>query len=131
MEKEEASFYAAPLLVSLLLGLWFIIKRYYVDRFLRNFQDKYVLLTGCDSGFGREIALRLDSLGFHVFATCLTSDGQAELTAMCSKRLQAIHLDVTDSEEIKEAYTFVAQSLPENTGSVFILSKCSVFAFIN
>ena len=120
MDREENSFYAAALLVTLLLGLWFIIKRIYVDRFVGNFHDKYVLLTGCDSGFGRETALRLDGLGFHVFATCLTSEGQADLTTMCSQRLRAIRLDVTDSHEIRETFKFVKQTLPENTGKEFI-----------
>lgn len=119
MEKED-SFYAVALFVAVLLGLW-IIKRLHADEFVGHFHDKYVLLTGCDSGFGRETALRLDSLGFNVFATCLTSEGQAKLTNMCSKRLTALHLDVTSSQEIEAAFKFVAQNLPENTGKIFLL----------
>jgi len=126
MDREENSFYAAALLVTLLLGLWFIIKRIYVDRFVGNFHDKYVLLTGCDSGFGSETALRLDGLGFHVFATCLTSEGQADLTTMCSQRLRAIRLDVTDSHEIREAFKFVKQTLPENTGLWGLINNAGV-----
>lgn len=117
MEKED-SFYAVALFIVVLLGLW-IIKRLYVGEFVGQFHEKYVLLTGCDSGFGRETALRLDSLGFNVFATCLTSEGQTHLTIRCSKRLTAIHLDVTNSQEIKEAFKFVAQNLPENAGKLF------------
>lgn len=117
MEKED-SFYALALVVVILLGLW-IIKRLYIDEFVENFSEKYVLLTGCDSGFGRETALRLDSLGFNVFATCLTSEGQTQLTARCSKRFKAIHLDVTNSKEIREAFKFVVQNLPENAGKLF------------
>ena len=112
MENEEVILFAAVLVAS----LWLFIKRVYVERLPSYFYCKYVFLTGCDSGFGRETALRLDSLGFNVFATCLTREGQADLTAMCSKRLQVIHLDVTDSQEIRNAYKFVEQSLPENTG---------------
>ena len=117
MEKGD-SFYVLALVVVILLGLW-IIKRLYIDEFVGNFHEKYVLLTGCDSGFGRETALRLDSLGFNVFATCLTSEGQTLLTARCSKRLKAIHLDVTNSQEIREAFKFVVQTLPENAGKLF------------
>ena len=112
MENEEVILFAAVLVAS----LWLFIKRVYVERLPSYFYCKYVFLTGCDSGFGRETALRLDSLGFNVFATCLTREGQADLTAMCSKRLKVIHLDVTDSQEIRNAYKFVEQSLPENTG---------------
>ena len=117
MEKEEVRLYFAALgVVTLLLCLWLLMKRFCMDRFVDDFQDKYVLITGCDSGFGRETTLRLDSLGLNVFATCLTSEGLENLTAMCSKRLQAFHLDVTDSKEIRNAYKLVAHSLPENTG---------------
>ena len=117
MEKE-VDLYTPALLILTLLGLW-IIKRLYMDEFVGNFREKYVLLTGCDSGFGRETALRLDSLGFNVFATCLTSKGQSQLTTMCSKRLHAIHLDVTNSQEIRDAFKFVVQNLPTNAGKLF------------
>ena len=30
-----------------------------------------VFITGCDTGFGRELACRLDALGFKVYAGCL------------------------------------------------------------
>ena len=116
MEKE-VGFYTVALVVVVLLGLW-IIKRLYIDEFVGSFHEKYVFLTGCDSGFGRETALRLDSLGFNVFATCLTSEGQTQLTTRCSKRLHAIHLDVTNSQEIREAYKFVVQNLPECRGKL-------------
>lgn len=123
MENEETC-YAVAFFVAALLGLW-IIKRLSIDKYVGHFHQKYVLITGCDSGFGRETALRLDSLGFNVFATCLTSEGQDHLTASCSKRLTTLHLDVTSSQEIKQAFKFVAQNLPENTGkpSDFILIK--------
>jgi len=124
MEKED-SFYALALVVVILLGLW-IIKRLYIDEFVENFSEKYVLLTGCDSGFGRETALRLDSLGFNVFATCLTSEGQTQLTARCSKRLKAIHLDVTNSKEIREAFKFVVQNLPENAGLWGVINNAGI-----
>ena len=116
MERAD-SFYAVALLVAAMCALW-IIKKLYKDTFLTDFREKYVLVTGCDSGFGRETALRLDSLGFNVFATCLTSEGKENLTAACSKRLSALHLDVTDSEEIKKTFKFVAQYLPENRGKL-------------
>lgn len=116
--EEGDGFYTIALVVVTLLGLW-IIKRLYIDEVVGNFHEKYVLLTGCDSGFGRETALRLDSLGFNVFATCLTSEGQTQLTARCSKRLKAIHLDVTSSQEIREAFKLVVQNLPENAGKLF------------
>lgn len=124
MERAD-SFYAIALLVAAMCALW-IIKKLYKDTFLTDFREKYVLVTGCDSGFGRETALRLDSLGFNVFATCLTSEGKENLTAVCSKRLSALHLDVTDSEEIKKTYKFVAQYLPENRGLWGLINNAGI-----
>ena len=43
-------------------------------------QAGYVLVTGCDSGFGYNSALELGARGVHVFAGCLTQDGVTQLT---------------------------------------------------
>ena len=41
-----------------------------------DIKGKFVLITGCDSGFGRETAIRLDKMGVCVLATCLTKQGK-------------------------------------------------------
>ena len=79
-------------------------------------QGKYVLITGCDSGFGREAAIRLDNLGFHVFATCLQNKGREYLKMKCSNRIRTVLLDVTKEDEIKRVFEEVKRSIPENTG---------------
>jgi NAD(P)-dependent dehydrogenase (short-subunit alcohol dehydrogenase family) len=45
-------------------------------------KGKVVLVTGCDSGFGRSLTERLHGLGFTVVAACLTPAGTAELTTL-------------------------------------------------
>ncbi len=40
--------------------------------YLSNLDSRYILVTGCDSGFGRAAAKKLDSLDCHVIAACLT-----------------------------------------------------------
>ena len=37
-----------------------------------------VYITGCDSGFGKDVALCLAEKGFQVFAGCLTDDGMKQ-----------------------------------------------------
>ena len=44
-----------------------------------SIKKKFVLITGCDSGFGRVAAKMLDEKGFHVFATCMTEEGEEQL----------------------------------------------------
>jgi len=52
-------------------------------------QDKAIVITGCDSGFGRTLALKLGAKGFKVYACCLTQRAMDELKkevrkGMCS-----------------------------------------------
>ena len=60
----------------------YLLRRPYIS----HHKGRYVVITGCDSGFGHETAHRLDTLGTHVIAGCLTEHGQADLRAKCSNR---------------------------------------------
>jgi short chain dehydrogenase len=82
-----------------------------------RYADRYIVLTGCDSGFGQSAARRLDNLGCHVFAGCLTEAGQKELNANCSGRLKTFELDVSKHDSVLRAYEFVASKLPEGKGT--------------
>jgi len=64
-----------------------------------------VLITGCDTGFGHQLAIETDKLGFHVFAGVLFPDGVGakKLQSICSKRLKIVKMDVTNFEEVSEA----------------------------
>ena len=83
-----------------------------------NINGKFVLVTGCDSGFGRETAMKLDKMGVHVLATCLTKEGEQSLKAATSDRLKTFQLDVTNSEQIKTLYELVKEQLPSDQGNV-------------
>ena len=50
---------------DLTTGFFFSI--FYVEPSL----DKVIFITGCDTGFGKTLALRLGNKGFKVYATCL------------------------------------------------------------
>ncbi|XP_062974683.1 dehydrogenase/reductase SDR family member 9 [Elgaria multicarinata webbii] len=73
---------------------------------------KYVLITGCDSGFGKLAATTFDRKGFRVIACCLTEMGAAELKLEASEHLQAMLLDVTDTDNIK----LVAERVKKEVG---------------
>ncbi|XP_074082441.1 short-chain dehydrogenase/reductase family 9C member 7 [Macrotis lagotis] len=72
-----------------------------------NLSDKYVLITGCDSGFGNLLARKLDQRGMRVLATCFTEEGAQELRRASSHRLQITFLDITKTESIKAAAQWV------------------------
>lgn len=79
--------------------VWF----YRDSRHITGIREKYVLVTGCDSGFGNLAARQLDRRGFHVIAACLTEPGASRLRAAASPRLKTLLLNVTDSASIKSA----------------------------
>ncbi|XP_075381592.1 retinol dehydrogenase 16-like [Mycteria americana] len=97
--------YAAAVLVGLYL-LW----RWHRERqTVPRLSEKYVLITGCDSGFGNLLARQLDARGLRVLAACLTETGAARLRAATSPRLQTVLLDVTSSQSIAAAAAWVRE----------------------
>lgn len=67
-----------------------------------------LLSPGCDTGFGKEAAKKLDAMGFMVLATVLDleSSGSLELRACCSSRLKLLQLDLTKPEDISRVLEF-------------------------
>ncbi|XP_057378488.1 D-beta-hydroxybutyrate dehydrogenase, mitochondrial-like [Daphnia carinata] len=76
-----------------------------------------VLVTGCDTGFGHELAKKLHSDGFTVFAGCLDgrSNGAIRLKRLGdeSGRLHVIAIDVTSQEDVDKTLRYVEANLPE------------------
>ncbi|XP_063587881.1 D-beta-hydroxybutyrate dehydrogenase, mitochondrial-like [Penaeus indicus] len=87
---------------------------------------KAVLVTGCDSGFGYALALRLDALGFHVFAGCLQASGESarDLASSASSRLRVIQLDITKEEEVNAALKEVKDLLSPGGKGFHVFAGC-------
>uniref|UniRef100_A0A3B3QDN9 11-beta-hydroxysteroid dehydrogenase type 2 n=1 Tax=Paramormyrops kingsleyae TaxID=1676925 RepID=A0A3B3QDN9_9TELE len=68
-------------------------------------EGRAVFITGCDSGFGKSAAQKLDALGFEVFASVLdlSGEGAQELQRVCSSRLTLIQMDITQAQDIQQA----------------------------
>ncbi|NXX33915.1 RDH16 dehydrogenase, partial [Nicator chloris] len=95
--------------VAVLLGL-FLLRRWHRERqTVPRLSEKYVLITGCDSGFGNLLARQLDARGLRVLAACLTDAGAAQLRVATSNRLQTVLLDVTSSKSIADVTAWVRQ----------------------
>ena len=82
-----------------------------------DIKGKFVLITGCDSGFGRETAIRLVKMGVGVLATCLTKQVEENLKSVTSKQLQTFQLDVTNAQQVEEVYEKVKRRIPSDTGN--------------
>lgn len=96
--------------VSIML-IWSTFPRPRVD-----INGKAVFITGCDSGFGKELACRLDGMGFHVFAGCLAPDreGAKSLKEATSPNLHIVPIDVTDDFQVMKAMQYVRDNLGDN-----------------
>ncbi|KAJ1160109.1 hypothetical protein NDU88_000611 [Pleurodeles waltl] len=95
-----------------LLGLYWFFRWYREQQVVPNLMDKYVLITGCDTGFGNQLARQLDKRGMRVLAACLTRKGAEQLQEATSQRLRTILLDVTNSKSV----TAMAQWVKEQVG---------------
>ncbi|KAG9470308.1 retinol dehydrogenase 7-like [Eleutherodactylus coqui] len=96
-----------PLLV--IMGLLLLYRWYRQSHILENLSDKYVFITGCDSGFGNVLAKQLDKRGMKVLAACLTETGAEDLKRETSSRLQTRTLDVSDSKSVSSAAQWVSR----------------------
>ena len=69
--------------------------------------------TGCDSGFGHALAIKLDGIGFKVYAGCLNvrGEGAQQLKTKCSDRMHLVPLDVTKHDQVSAATHLVASTL--------------------
>ncbi|XP_075044982.1 11-beta-hydroxysteroid dehydrogenase type 2 [Mixophyes fleayi] len=77
---------------------------------------KAVFITGCDSGFGKSAAHKMDAMGFKVIATVLDleSPGAKELQKRCSDRLTIIQMDLTKLEDIQNALRITREQTVES-----------------
>ncbi|XP_032994285.1 retinol dehydrogenase 7-like [Lacerta agilis] len=95
------------LYLAALLGLYFLRRWYQERQTMEKLTEKYVFITGCDSGFGNLLARQLDARGLRVLAACLTQKGAEQLDKATSERLKTTVLDVTSTERVAAATEWV------------------------
>ncbi|XP_014773937.1 17-beta-hydroxysteroid dehydrogenase type 6 [Octopus bimaculoides] len=110
------------------ISIYLLLQWYLRTLTVKEFNQKYVLVTGCDTGFGYLLAKQLDVLGFNVFATCLTKEAISDLHAICTKRLEAFLMDVTKKEDIERIEKFVRSRLPKDTGLWALVNNAGVMS---
>ncbi|KAL9980787.1 hypothetical protein ACROYT_G009425 [Oculina patagonica] len=109
-----------------LIVLWITVMKFIASRKVQNLHTKYVFITGCDSGFGRETAIRLDKMGVNVLAACLTKQGEEDLKSMTSNKLKTFQMDVTDSQQIKDVFEQVKNVLPAGQGMWGLVNNAGI-----
>lgn len=74
-------------------------------------------ITGCSTGFGRELAAALIDKGYRVVATARNPDDVADLVAAGGDRVLGLKLDVTDKAQAEAA----VQAATERFGRIDVL----------
>ncbi|XP_056418459.1 retinol dehydrogenase 7-like [Hyla sarda] len=97
------------LLVLVLLVMLLAYRWYRQSQILENLSDKYVFITGCDTGFGNVLAKQLDKRGMKVLASCLTEKGAENLKKETSSRLKTTILDISDSKNVSDVADWVSR----------------------
>ncbi|XP_058384343.1 17-beta-hydroxysteroid dehydrogenase type 2 [Diceros bicornis minor] len=97
---------------------------------LLSVDEKAVLITGSDSGIGHALSKYLDKLGFTVFAGVLDEKGSGaeELRRTCSERLSVLQMDITDPQQIKDAYSKVLEKV-QNRGLWALVNNAGILGF--
>lgn len=85
--------------------------------------DRPILITGCDTGFGHELALELYTRGWKVYAGCLTDAGLNSLSEKAggggaNNTMIAVKMDVTKQADIERV---VEQIKEENPAGLYAL----------
>lgn len=121
------------------LGLLRVLENTFRKSKRNQIEGKYILITGYDTGFGNLLARRLDSMGCHVIAACLTDKGGTwsegsnkkktiyiivcihvliknkiwphAFQSEASKKLNTVLMDIWRSESVSEAYIEVESML--------------------
>jgi NAD(P)-dependent dehydrogenase (short-subunit alcohol dehydrogenase family) len=72
-----------------------------------NPNGKYVLISGCDSGFGHGLAIELDKQGFNVLAGVFTENSVTSVKNELSPNATVFRLDITKQEDIDATFDLV------------------------
>jgi NAD(P)-dependent dehydrogenase (short-subunit alcohol dehydrogenase family) len=73
-----------------------------------NPNGKYVLISGCDTGFGHGLAIELDKQGFNVLAGIYNLNNKDSLTERLTSRATVFKLDITQQDDIDAAYEMIS-----------------------
>jgi len=109
-----AAFPAMFLYLLALVGVYYLYRWFKEWPHVPDKGDKYVYITGCDSGFGNLLARHLDEKGFRVIAACFTEKGEEDLRKSCSRKLTTTHLDVRSKDSVAKATATIKERVGQS-----------------
>lgn len=117
-------------ILALAIGAFVLIRTALEYIRLPNLERKAIFVTGCDTGFGREAALRLAKFGCRVYAGCLTEKGISSIENEAkgsNLNLVGVSLDITNDESVQNAVKFVQNDMPTGIKLWALLNNAGVF----
>ncbi|KAI6190350.1 Retinol dehydrogenase 7 [Aphelenchoides bicaudatus] len=117
---------------ALISLIGYFVVRYLLECLvLSDLEQKAVFISGCDTGFGRQAALKLAQKGCPVFAGCLTKEGITSIeneSKGLRGRVIGVPLNILEDESVREAANFVEKNLPPGTKLWALLNNAGVFS---
>uniref|UniRef100_A0A673H9R2 Estradiol 17-beta-dehydrogenase 2-like n=1 Tax=Sinocyclocheilus rhinocerous TaxID=307959 RepID=A0A673H9R2_9TELE len=111
--------------------LVYITSIIYIYIYIYMYGTELVFVSGCDSGFGHDLAKFLDSAGMRVFAGVLDElhPGALKLKKDASPNLTVLQLDITNSSQITQAHQYI-QSQTGKTGLWALVNNAGVLGYV-
>jgi len=121
MSDLEDSVLSISIAFSVIIGVLVWLLRGLICRSQHEADGKAVLVTGCDTGIGHEVARHLDALGCTVFAGCqnTASEGAQRLRVEASPRLTLVNMDVSQPKMVDMAVRYIEENLPTNCNGLW------------
>ncbi|CAJ0592457.1 unnamed protein product [Cylicocyclus nassatus] len=117
----------------LAFGIAFIlvlILRWFIELFvIRNLESKAVFITGCDSGFGRDLAIRCAEKGMPVFAGCLFEKSISEYQELSRNfriPIDAFIVDVTKDDSVTNAKRYLEYKTKQYGGLHGVVNNAGI-----
>jgi len=88
-------------------------------------EGKYIMITGCDTGFGYETAIVLAKEGFNIYAGCLQSESCEKLEAE-HKNIKGIQMNICTQEDIDSAVELIAEETKDKGGLYCVINNAGV-----
>jgi NAD(P)-dependent dehydrogenase (short-subunit alcohol dehydrogenase family) len=96
-----------------------------------NIKKRAVFISGCDTGFGRLLALKCSESGIPVFAGCYTKQGEQNLQGEAKGspgRLVTFPLDITKDKSVEDAAEYVKKNLRSDEMLWAVVNNAGVFS---
>ena len=118
-----------PCLLLLYKVIDYLVRLLYLPK--DYFDGRYILITGCDSGFGRLLTTRLDKTTLcRVFACCLKKESVNEIRETHSKNVIPIQMDISKSDSVTKAFHIVQSHMENGAGRYHLVIYCHISKFL-